>query len=200
AVPGDTSAAAFFIAAGLLVPHSNIIIRNVGLNPTRTAVLDVFRQMGGKLSIENRREVAGEPIGDIAVAASELHTGFELRSARVADAIDEIPILAVTAAFAKGVFSVREAKELRSKESDRIQSVVANLRAMGLEVEEYDDGFAFEGKEGLRGARVESYHDHRIAMAFAVAGLRASGETEIQDAECADISFPGFWEELSRLQ
>ena len=200
AVPGDISAAAFFIAAGLLVPKSEIIIRNVGLNPTRTAVLDVFRQMGGKFSIENRSEVAGEPIGDITATASDLHTGFELRGARVAEVIDEIPILAVTAAFAKGVFSVREAKELRAKESDRIQSVVANLRAMGLEVEEYDDGFAFEGKERLQGAPVQSYHDHRIAMAFAVAGLRVSGETEIQDAECADISFPGFWEELSRLQ
>ena len=200
AVPGDISAAAFFIGAGLLVPGSELVISNVGLNPTRTTVLDVYKQMGAKLAIENKRTVAGEPIGDITVSTSELRTGFELKGERVAALIDEIPILAVTAAFAKGVFAVREAQELRGKESDRITTIVTNLRAMGLEVEEYEDGFAFEGKESLKGAKLESYDDHRIAMACAVAGLRASGETEIQNSECADISFPGFWEELRKLQ
>ncbi|MCI0707745.1 MAG: 3-phosphoshikimate 1-carboxyvinyltransferase [Ignavibacteriae bacterium] len=198
-VPGDISAAAFFIAAGLLVPTTEVVIKNVGLNPTRTAVLDIFKQMGGKVEITNKRIVAGEPLGDVAVRSSDLHTGFELRGERVAALIDEIPILAVTAAFSKGVFAVREAKDLRAKESDRIKTIVTNLRAMELEVEEYEDGFAFVGRENLRGASVESYHDHRIAMAFAIAGLRATGETKIQNAECADISFPGFWDELKKL-
>ncbi|MGH2569046.1 MAG: 3-phosphoshikimate 1-carboxyvinyltransferase, partial [Bacteroidota bacterium] len=131
---------------------------------------------------------------------SELSTGFELRGARVVEAIDEIPILAVVAACSRGVFAVREAKELRAKESDRIKAIVTNLRALALDVEEYDDGFAFEGGRELRGTALQSFGDHRIAMASAVAGLRAQGESEIQDAECVDISFPGFWEVLNRPQ
>jgi 3-phosphoshikimate 1-carboxyvinyltransferase len=199
-VPGDISSAAFLIAAALLVPHSEVVIKNVGLNPTRTAVLDVFRQMGGSIAIENRRDRAGEPIGDLRAITSELKTGFELNGARVAAVIDEIPILAVTAAFANGVFCVRDAQELRAKESDRIKAIVTNLRALGVEVEEYDDGFAFEGGKALHGANIDSVGDHRIAMAFAVAGLNVKGETTIQNAECTDISFPRFWEILSRLQ
>ncbi|HEY4613152.1 MAG TPA: 3-phosphoshikimate 1-carboxyvinyltransferase [Bacteroidota bacterium] len=198
-VPGDISAAAFFVAAGMLVPNAEIRIQNVGLNPTRTAVLDVFRQMGGKIQVENRREISGEPIGDIVARTSELRSGFELKGGRVAAVIDEIPVIAVVAACSTGVFSVRDAKELRAKESDRIASIVSNLRALGLGVEEYDDGFAFESTGNLHGSRLQSYDDHRVAMAFAVAGLRASGETEIGDAECVDISFPGFWNELRKL-
>ncbi len=199
-IPGDISSASFLIAAGLLVPHSELLIQNVGLNPTRTAVIDLFRQMGGKVTRQNLREVAGEPMGDIYVSTSELRTGFELSGSRVAATIDEIPILAVAAAYATGVFSVRGAQELRTKESDRIMAVVTNLRALGLDVEEYDDGFAFEGKTELRGAVLQSFGDHRIAMAFAAAGLRARGETVIQDAECVSVSFPGFWETLKNLQ
>ncbi|MGH2569377.1 MAG: 3-phosphoshikimate 1-carboxyvinyltransferase, partial [Bacteroidota bacterium] len=150
-VPGDISSAAFFIAAALLVPSSDLTIEHVGLNPTRTAVLDVFRQMGGTVSTETESIVAGEPIGDIRVVSSELSTGFELRGARVVEAIDEIPILAVAASFGRGVFAVREAQELRAKESDRIKAIVTNLRALGVDVEEYDDGFAFEGGKELRG-------------------------------------------------
>lgn len=199
-IPGDISSAAFLIAAGLLVPDSELLIQNVGLNPTRVAVLDVFRQMGGKITVQNQREVAGEPMGDIQVSTSDLSTGFELHGSRVAVTIDEIPILAVAAAFATGELVVRDAQELRTKESDRITAIVTNLRTLGLDVEEYDDGFAFEAGKDLRGATLQSYGDHRIAMAFAVAGLRASGETVIEDAGCVDISFPGFWETLKKLQ
>lgn len=199
-IPGDISAAAFLISAALLVPHSEIVIRNVGLNPTRTAVLDVFRQMGGRVELANRREVVGEPMGDIVAATSDLSTGFELKGERVAALIDEIPILAVTAVFARGLFVVRDAQELRVKESDRIKAIVLNLRAMGVEVEEYDDGFAFEGRTEIRGANLDSVGDHRIAMAFAVAGLRAREGVRIQGAECVEISFPRFWGTLKTLE
>ncbi len=199
-VPGDISAAAFFISAALLVPNSELRIRNVGLNPTRTAVLEVFLQMGGTIIVENKRDVAGEPIGDLIIRSSDLHTGFELNGSRVAELIDEIPILAVTAAFAPGVFSVRDAKELRVKETDRITAIVTNLRSLGVQVEEYDDGFSFEGGNSVPGKRLQGFGDHRIAMAFAIAGLRAEGEMEIEGAECADISFPEFWDTLDRLQ
>lgn len=199
-VPGDISSAAFLLSATLLTPRSEVVLRNVGLNPTRTAVLDVFRQMGGSIELTNKREIAGEPIGDIVARFSELSTGFELQGARVAALIDEIPILAVTAALAKGLFVVRDARELRAKESDRIKAIVTNLQALGVDVEEYEDGFAFEGKQELRGAEVESFGDHRIAMAFAVAGLRSRGGIKIRGAECVEISYPGFWETLKKLR
>lgn len=199
-VPGDISSAAFLLSAALLIPQSEVMVRNVGLNPTRTAVLDVFRQMGGSIELINRKEVAGEPLGDIVARFSELSTSFELKGARVAALIDEIPILAVTAAFAKGLFVVRDAQELRAKESDRIKAIVTNLRTLGVDVEEYDDGFAFEGKQELHGAEIESFGDHRVAMAFAVAGLRARGGAKVREAECVDISFPGFWEILKKLE
>jgi 3-phosphoshikimate 1-carboxyvinyltransferase len=199
-VPGDISSAAFLLSAALLTPQSEVVIRNVGLNPTRTAVLDVFRQMGGSIELTNRREVAGETIGDVVARSSELSTGFELQGARIAALIDEIPILAVTATFAKGLFVVRDAQELRAKESDRIKAIVTNLRTLGVEVEEYDDGFAFEGAKDIRGAELESFGDHRIAMAFAVAGLQARGGVKIRGAECVEISFPGFWEMVQSLR
>ncbi len=198
-IPGDISSAAFLLSAALLTPRSEVELRDVGLNPTRTALLDVLRHMGARIELSNRREVAGEPLGNIIARSSELSTGFELKGSHVAALIDEIPILAVTAAFAKGVFVVREAQELRAKESDRIRAIVTNLRTLGVDVEEYEDGFALEGKHDLRGGEIESFGDHRIAMAFAVAGLRAHQGVTIRGAECVEISFPGFWDLLRQL-
>lgn len=198
-VPGDISSAAFLIAAGLIVHDSDLVIQNIGLNPTRTRVLDVFRSMGGAIEILDERVVAGEPIGDIRVRSSQLAGSLTLSGSLVAELIDEIPILAITVGCARGKFTLRDATDLRHKESDRISALVKNLRAMEVEVEEYPDGFAFENKNPLIGAKIDSIQDHRIAMAFGVAGLAASGETVIQDSECVDISFPGFWQILQKI-
>lgn len=198
-VPGDISSAAFLISAGLIVPDSDIVLQNIGLNPTRTRMLDIFRSMGGVIEILDERLISGEPIGDIRVRSSHLSGSVTLRGALVAELIDEIPILAITAAAGKGTFTLRDAADLRHKESDRISAVVNNLRAMEVEVEEYPDGFAFECKNPLIGAKIDSVKDHRIAMAFGVAGLAAKGETVIADAECVDISFPGFWQILQKI-
>jgi 3-phosphoshikimate 1-carboxyvinyltransferase len=194
-VPGDMSAAAFFLSAGMLVPGSNLIIQNVGLNPSRRRILDIFKKMGGNIQIENEQSVEGEPIGDLVVKYSELRSNLDLRGAEVVDLIDEIPILAVTALFAEGLFRIRDARELRAKETDRISAIVNNLRLLGCEVEEYEDGFAFEGKKEYSGALLPSYGDHRIAMSFGIAGLKIQNIT-IENTECADISFPGFWQKL----
>jgi len=194
-IPGDISAAAFMLSACLIVPGSNLRIQNIGLNPTRRRVLDIFRTMGGSIEIDNERIVEGEPIGDLNVHYSELKSNLELCGAEVVDLIDEIPILAVTALFAEGCFRIRDAQELRMKETDRISAIVNNLRLLGCEVDEYEDGFAFEGKKNYSGNILPSYGDHRIAMAFGIAGLRIQNVT-IQDTECVDISFPRFWKEL----
>ena len=146
-VPGDMSAAAFFLSAGLIVPESNLTIQNVGLNPTRRRILDIFKTMGGNIQIENEQIIEGEPIGDLVVKYSELKSNLDLRGAEVVDLIDEIPILSVTALFAEGTFSIHDARELRAKETDRISAIVNNLRLLGCDVEEYEDGFAFEGEE-----------------------------------------------------
>jgi 3-phosphoshikimate 1-carboxyvinyltransferase len=194
-VPGDMSAAAFLISAGLIIPGSNFRITNVGLNPTRKHILDIFISMGGNIRIENERMIAGELLGDIAVQFSELKNNLSIKGAEVVDLIDEIPILAVTALFAQGLFQIHDAKELRTKETDRISAIVNNLRLLGCEVEEYEDGFAFEGGKKYSGNILPSYGDHRIAMAFGIAGARIKNVT-IQDIECVDISFPEFWKEF----
>jgi 3-phosphoshikimate 1-carboxyvinyltransferase len=197
-VPGDMSAAAFFLSAGMIIPESHITIQNVGLNPTRKRILDMFRMMGGNIQIENDRIVEGEPIGDLVVRYSDLKSNLDLRGSEVVDLIDEIPILSVTALFAEGTLRIRDAKELRAKETDRISAIVHNLRLLGCEVEEYEDGFAFEGKKKYSGALIPSYGDHRIAMSFGIAGLKIPDIT-IENTECADISFPGFWQKLLSL-
>jgi 3-phosphoshikimate 1-carboxyvinyltransferase len=194
-VPGDISAAAFFLSAGLIVPKSKLKIQNVGLNPTRRHIVDILRSMGGAIEIENEQTIEGEPIADLLVHSSELKGGLDLHGAEVVDLIDEIPILAVTALFAEGSFRVHDARELRAKETDRISALVQNLRLLGCAVEEYEDGFAFEGKQKYSGAVIPSYDDHRIAMSFGIAGLRIPNIT-IENTECADISFPGFWQKL----
>ncbi|HID10264.1 MAG TPA: 3-phosphoshikimate 1-carboxyvinyltransferase [Candidatus Latescibacteria bacterium] len=198
AVPGDISSAAFFLVAGAIVPKSHLRIRGVGLNPTRKAVVDVLRRMGADIRVEEERLVCGEPVGDLVVRGSELK-GTRIAGALIPNLIDELPVLAVAAACARGETVIRDASELRTKETDRIRAVVENLRRMGAKVGELPDGMVIGGRRPLRGALVDSFGDHRIAMAFAVAGLAAEGETAIEGAEWADISFPGFFELLERI-
>jgi 3-phosphoshikimate 1-carboxyvinyltransferase len=198
-VAGDLSSAAFFIAAGLLAPEAELHIRHIGINPSRKALLDVLTQLGARITIENERLAHGEPVADFRVQSSRFNGNLALSGAVVANLIDEIPILAVVATQLNGALTIREAKELRVKESDRIRSMVDNLRRMKIDVEEYEDGLRIAGPQKLIGASVESYGDHRIAMAFAVAGLIAEGETEINDAEAASVSLPEFYDLLSTL-
>jgi 3-phosphoshikimate 1-carboxyvinyltransferase len=197
-VPGDFSSAAFFIAAALLLPSSELMIENVGVNPTRTAFLEVLREMGAAVEIANLRNESHEPIADLLVR-HQAWRGTKVFGNRIALLIDEIPILAVMATQAEGETLIRDAGELRVKESDRIAALVHNLRAMGAAVEELPDGLAITGPTKLRGAAIDSFGDHRIAMAFAIAGLLANSPTTISEAECADISFPRFFETVSRL-
>ncbi|HEU5118460.1 MAG TPA: 3-phosphoshikimate 1-carboxyvinyltransferase, partial [Isosphaeraceae bacterium] len=197
-VPRDFSAAAFFLVAGVIVPESEIRLSGVGLNPTRSALLDVLRAMGADIRVENERTYGGEPIADLTVRTSELQ-GISVGGTVIPNLIDEIPILAVAATCATGRTEIRDAGELRVKETDRIAAMAHNLRALGTEVEEFEDGFAITGGQALHGTTLDSYHDHRIAMAMGVAGLVASGETTITGAECAGVSFPGFWEVLEEV-
>jgi len=201
-VPGDVSSAAFLVAAASVLPDSTLLLRDIGLNPTRTAFLDVLKELGASISTLNVREQHGELVGDISVSASQLavdDNGLVLAGAIIPNIIDEIPILAVVATQVEGRLEVRDAKELRVKESDRIRTVTEGIRALAGEIEELEDGFAIEGPQRLRGGRVETRGDHRIAMAFAIAGLIAEGTTEIVDADCAAVSFPEFYETLARL-
>jgi 3-phosphoshikimate 1-carboxyvinyltransferase len=199
-VPGDISSAAFLIAAAGCLEGSELVLRNVGINPTRRAVVDVLAGAGMEIIIENERTVNGEPIAEIVVYGGIEDTSEKLiiEGEIIPNLIDEIPILAVVGSQLGGGLEVRGAGELRVKESDRIAAVVENLRRMGAEVEEYDDGFLV-GHARLTGATVDSYGDHRIAMAFAVAGLIAKGETVIEGSEAVDVSFPGFFETLRDL-
>jgi len=195
-VPGDFSSAAFFIAAALALPESNLVIQNVGLNPTRAALLDVLVPMGARIKVLNLDEMNGELIGDLHVESSALEGG-ELPADFVPGLIDELPMLAVLGTRMRDGLAFRGAAELRVKESDRLRAVADNLRRMGVEVEEWPDGLRVPGGQDLRGAEVESYGDHRIAMAFAVAGLFAEGVTQIKDADAVAVSFPGFFELLA---
>jgi 3-phosphoshikimate 1-carboxyvinyltransferase len=197
-VPGDISSAAYFVVAGLLVPESNLVIHNVGLNPTRTAVLDLLVTMGGRVKVLNVEMLNGELLGDLHVETSRLEGG-EIPSDRVPGLIDELPVLAVLGTQTEKGISFHGASELRVKESDRIRTLTENLRRMGAEVEEFPDGLRAAGKQTLRGAEIEPYGDHRIAMAFTVAGLVAQGTTVIRDSGCVEISFPRFFESLAQV-
>jgi 3-phosphoshikimate 1-carboxyvinyltransferase len=197
-VPGDISSAAFFLAAGLLVPESNLVLQNVGLNPTRAALLDVLVAMGGRVKVLTVEMVNGELLGDLHVESSRLQ-GAEISPEKIPALIDELPVLAVLGTQTDQGLSFHGAAELRVKESDRLAAVAANLRRMGAAVEEFPDGLCVAGRQQLRGAEVSSYGDHRIAMAFAVAGLVAEGTTVIRDSACVDISFPDFFESLNRV-
>ena len=197
-VPGDISSAAYFLAAGLLVPGSEILVKNVGINPTRAGILTVIRAMGGNIVLQNKRLCAGEPVADILVTASSLH-GTVVEGSLIPTLIDEIPVIAVLAAFADGETVIRDASELKFKESDRIASVTEALLAMGCDVTPTDDGMIIRGGKPLYGAPVNSCQDHRIAMSFAVAGLCADGIATIRDAECVNISYPAFYRDLKML-
>lgn len=199
-VPGDMSSAAFFLCAALLFEDSNLVLDALGMNPTRAALLDVITGMGGVVKPLEVTEQHGEMIGTIQVnrGRSGLR-GFDIGGELAAQLIDELPVLAAIAPFTSNGMHIRDARELRVKESDRIALVVKNLRAMGAEVTEHEDGMSIPGGQKLHGAAINSGHDHRIAMAFSVAALRAEGDTEIHGAEAASISFPEFFDYLDRL-
>ena len=198
-VPGDFSGAAFFLVAGSLVPDSELHIEGVGLNPSRTALLEVLRGMGADISVENERVKGNEPVGDVTVRSARL-SGVDVGGRLIPNLVDEIPILAVAAACASGRTEIRDAQELRVKETDRLHAMAENLNALGADVREREDGLIIEGNgPNLLSTTVRSFGDHRIAMAMGVAGLVAHGSTSINGAECARVSFPGFWDELERL-
>lgn len=199
-VPGDLSSAVFFIAAASLVPESTISIHNVGLNPTRTAILDLFAGMGANIEMLGLKSAHGEVMGDLAVRGAALQGGV-VEGEVIPLVIDELPMLAALGPYTQEGIEIRDAKELRVKESDRIAVLVENLRRLGATVEERPDGLKVEGRRAgkLRGAEIEPHGDHRMAMAFAVAGLGAEGETVIRDADCAGVSYPGFFADLRRL-
>src|SRR6201997_1273453 len=197
-IPGDLSSAAFFLCATGLFPGSELTLPNLLMNPTRARLLDILMQMGLRISVTQLEEIHGELVGSLQVVGATLK-GARLAGADSAALIDEIPVLAAVAPFSEQGIEVRDAKELRVKESDRIQAVAANLRLMGAEVQEFEDGMRIPGGQSLHGAELDSFSDHRIAMAFAVAALRAEGETLIRGAEPAAISSPAFFEALETL-
>ena len=197
-VPGDISSAAYFLAAGLLVPGSEILVKNVGINPTRSGILSVIRSMGGRLEILNERLCAGEPVADLFVSFSPLH-GTVIEGELIPALIDELPMIAVMAAFAQGTTVIRDAAELKVKESDRIATTTAGLKAMGADVTPTPDGMIICGGRTLHGASVSSFEDHRIAMSFAVAAMAAEGTTVIENGDCVQISYPGFYNDLALL-
>jgi len=202
-IPGDVSSAAYFVAAAMLLPGSELTLENIGLNPTRAAFLSVFQAWGAEISTTDLRSERNEPVGTINVTGGlRANTGNEERTlagSMIPSLIDELPLLAVTGTQIPGGIQIRDAEELRLKESDRLQATAQNLRSMGAEVDEFDDGIAVSGPTQLRGATIDSYGDHRIAMAFSIAALIAEGETEIKGSECAAISFPEFFELLDAV-
>ena len=198
-VPGDISSAAYFIAAALLIPGSELLIQNVGINPTRDGILKVCASMGAKIEILNSHTCCGEEVADLLVRHSSIK-GTVIEGALIPTLIDELPVLSVLAAFAEGTTIIRDAQELKVKESNRLDIMVHHLTAMGADVEPTEDGMIITGGKPLHGGILDSYLDHRIAMAFAVAGMVAEGETEITRADCVDISYPDFYKDLEKLK
>ncbi|MBS7009606.1 3-phosphoshikimate 1-carboxyvinyltransferase [Anaerostipes sp.] len=198
AVPGDISSAAFFIAAGLVTPDSCITLKQVGINPTRNGILKVCEAMGADLTLSNVKDDNGEPTADITVKTSRLK-GTEIGGELIPALIDEIPVIALMAAFAEGETVIRDAAELKVKESNRIDLTVDNLVKMGVDAEATEDGMIIRGGNPLKGASVYCKYDHRIAMTFSIAGINADGVTVIEDAECVDVSYPTFYEQLNML-
>lgn len=197
-VPGDISSAAYFLAAACMVPDSEILLKNVGTNTTRDGILRVIQEMGGSISYRNLHMSGGESTADLEVRYSKLH-GTVIEGDLIPTLIDEIPIIAVLAATAEGETIIRNAEELKVKESNRLDIMVNSLRAMGVDIEGTDDGMIIRGGRQLHGAIIDSHLDHRIAMSFAIASLVADGETEITNAECVNISYPAFYEDLLSL-
>ncbi len=198
-VPGDISSAAFWLVAGAITPGADLTVQNVGLNPSRTGVLDVLEQMGARIELLNAREVAGEPVGDLHVSHGPLRA-FTIGAELIPRLVDEIPVLAVAACYAEGISRVSGAEELRVKETDRLAVMARQLGAMGARIEEFADGLTIEGGVPLHGAEVDSETDHRVAMSLAVAAQVANGPTQLHRPEAAAVSYPGFWHDLERLQ
>lgn len=198
-VPGDISSAAFYLVAGLITPNSELLIRNVGINPTRSGIIDILQEMGGRIELIDSRDVCGEPVADLLVKSSSLH-GIDIGGAVVPRAIDEFPVVSVAAALAEGQTTIRDAHELRVKETDRIAAMATALSVLGADVEPKEDGMVINGVESLTGGEVASQGDHRIAMSLAVAANRADGEVTITDTECTETSFPGFWDLLQQIR
>lgn len=197
-VPGDISSAAFLLAAAAIIPGSEVLIRDVGVNPTRTGIIDVLKDMGASISLENQRIWNEEPVADILIKGGELRSTV-IEGAMIPRLIDEIPVIAVMAALAEGQTVIRDAKELRVKETDRIATMAAELQRMGADVQPTEDGMVINGPCRLQGATCESHGDHRVGMAMSVAALAAEGETNIRGAEAINVSFPGFFETLRNL-
>jgi 3-phosphoshikimate 1-carboxyvinyltransferase len=198
-VPGDISSAAFWLVAGAITPGAALTVENVGLNPSRTGILEVLEQMGARITVLNRRDVAGEPVGDLAVEHGPLQA-FTIGGDLIPRLVDEIPVLAVAACCAEGVSTIRGAEELRVKETDRLAVMARQLGAMGARLEEHADGLTVQGATALHGAEVDSETDHRVAMSLAVASLVARGDTLLHDSAAAAVSYPGFWDDLARLR
>jgi 3-phosphoshikimate 1-carboxyvinyltransferase len=197
-IPGDISSAAFFLVLAAITPNSELMIENLGINPSRTGIIDVLRRMGAEIKFENQKNIAGEPVADVVIKHSTLH-GVTIAGEEIPRLIDEIPILTVAAAYADGQTIIKDAAELRVKETDRINAVVSQMLKLGMDILPLEDGMVINGGRHLKGAVVNSFHDHRIAMALAVAGKAAQGETTIENAECVNISFPNFYELLEVL-
>jgi len=197
-VPGDISSATFFIVAALITPHSELLIKNVGVNPSRTGVIDILQGMGGDIQLLDLREVSGEPVADIMVRSSKLK-GISISGSVVPRAIDEFPAICVAAARAEGVTAIRDARELRVKETDRITAMACNLKKLGITVTETEDGMDISGSEQLLGGTVDSYGDHRIAMSMSVAALVASASITVSDIACVATSFPTFFPLLEKV-
>jgi len=198
-VPGDLSSAAFFIVAASVVKGSQVVILGVGMNPTRTGVLEILMEMGADIRVEHQREFSGEPVADLTINSTALQ-GIMIKGERTLRALDEFPILCVAAALASGETIITDAKELRVKECDRISVMVQELTKMGAQIEEFSDGVRIVGKGRLQGAVCDSHGDHRVAMALSVAGLVAKGETVVKNTECIETSFPGFYPLLESLK
>jgi len=198
-VPGDISSAAFWLVAAAITPGAELTVENVGLNPSRTGILDVLAQMGARIEVLNPRDVAGEPVGDLRVCHGPLQA-FAIGGELIPRLVDEIPVLAVAACCAEGVSRITDAGELRVKETDRLAVMARQLGAMGARIEEFEDGMAVTGITTLRGAAVDSETDHRVAMSLAVAALVAEGSTSLARPEAAAVSYPGFWDDLQRLR
>ena len=198
-VPGDISSAAFWLVAGAITPGATLTVENVGLNPSRTGILEVLEQMGARITVLNARDVAGEPVGDLQVSHGPLQA-FQISGAIIPRLVDEIPVLAVAACHADGVSRISGAEELRVKETDRLAVMARQLGAMGARIEEFEDGLAITGVTPLRCAAVDSETDHRVAMSLAVAALSAAGDTTLERPGAAAVSYPSFWDDLARLR
>lgn len=197
-IPGDISSAAYFIAAAMIVPNSEVLLRNVGINPTRAGILKVCQDMGGDITLLNETTHGGEPTADLLVRSSSLH-GITIEGSIIPSLIDEIPIIAILAAFASGKTIIRDAGELKVKETDRILTITANMLAIGADITPTSDGMIIKGGAALKGSSVDSYMDHRIAMAFAIAGLACEGTTTLNHSHCVDVSYPQFFQTLHAL-